>query len=110
MFGKTAGPIVYYTVDGRRSLPVLMHEAGHAYHVHMLRDLSVIAETWRCEAFAYYSVLRTYEACLRDGVMWEGFAQYIDAHTALCPKAMGLARIMLGVPEWRAVRLCLAGQ
>lgn len=108
-FSRTVGPVVAYTDAGRRSLPVLMHEAGHAYHTHILRGLSLTAVTWRCEAFAYYTVLRTYQATLQDGVAWDGFAEYIDAHTVLAPRAMGLARVLLDEPPERAVRLALAG-
>lgn len=108
-FGRTWGPVVSYTDAGRRSLPVLIHEAGHAYHVHALRGLSLVAPTWRCEGFAYYGVLRLYDMLLRDGVGWEGFSEYVDAHTVIAPKAMGLARILMDQHPARAVRLALAG-
>lgn len=108
-FSQTVGPIVSYTLAGRQSLPVLIHEAGHAYHVHMLRGLSLTAPIWRCEAFAYYAVLRLYDMLLRDGVGWGGFAEYVDAHTVIAPKAMGLARILMDEHPERAVQLALAG-
>lgn len=108
-FSKRAGPIVSHTQEGRASSPVLAHEAGHAYHVHWLRGLSLVAPTWRCEAFAYYTVLRMYNALLRADQDWGGFAEYIDAHTALHPREMGLARILMDEHPERAVRLALAG-
>ena len=108
-FSQTVGPVVSYIEAGRRSLPVLIHEAGHAYHVRMLRGLSLTAPTWRCEAFAYYAVLRLYDMLLRDGTCWDGFSEYVDAHTVIAPKAMGLARILMDEHPQRAVRLALAG-
>ncbi len=109
LFGRRSGPVVHYTGEGRYSLPVLMHEAGHAYHVHMLRGLSLIAETWRCEAFAYYAVLRAHAVLLADGLAWCGFSDYLAAHEALTPRAMGLARLLVDEPPERAARLALAG-
>ena len=108
-FSVRVGPIVYHTPEDRYSLPILMHEVGHAYHVHMLRGLSLIASTWRCEAFAYYTVFRAYAALLYDGHDWQDFGEYLEIHEGVDPKAVGLARMLMDEPPERVVRLALAG-
>ncbi len=108
-FGPRVGPIVFHTAPGFCSLPVVVHEAGHAYHVHLLRGLSLVAPTWRCEAFAYYAVYRAFMVLGGDAPDLYGFDRYLDAHEALHPKATGLARILLHEPPHRAVVFALAG-